>query len=185
MVILLSGCASTPYLEMKFVHQHDRGSDWVLQSERPWTPSESETRTHLTVGLEWTEGFNCPYVERIVSGPWDQTLLGCSKRFGKQINTNTRLFIEPSIVHQVDGETTPFLRTHEKQWQGHNPFVHLRVGIKHHGFRCPVLATGKSAFQGAPFEREDHAPDLYWVNLECGVRLWGKDGIISQFKDNP
>jgi len=177
-LILLSGCASSPYLEMKFVHQVDRMSDWVLQPERPWTPKEAETRTHLTVGLEWKD-VNCPYVERIFQGPWDQMLIGCSRRFGKAVGENTRLFIEPALVHQVDGETSPFLRTDEKQWQGHNPFVQLRIGIKHYGFRCPVIATGKSLFQGAPFEREDHAPDLYWTNIECGVRLWGNEGILN------
>lgn len=178
-LLLLSGCASSPYLEMKFVHQVDPMSDWVLQSERPWTPDESETRLHMNVGLEWGD-LSCPYVERIFAGPWDQMLIGCSKRFGKQVGENTRLFIEPAILHQVDSQTTEFLRTDQKQWQGHNPFIHLRIGVKHYGFRCPVIATGKSAFQGAPFEREDGAPDLYWTNLECGVRVFGNEGIFNQ-----
>lgn len=175
----LTGCASSPYLEMKFVYQVNPMSDWVLQTERSWTPDESETRLHLNVGLEWDDALNCPYVERIFSGPWDHLLIGCSKRFGKQVGTNTRLFIEPAILHQVDSQTSEFLRTDQKQWQGHNPFVHLRLGVKYRGFRCPVIASGKSLFQGAPFEREDHAPDLYWTNIECGVRIWGNEGILN------
>ena len=180
--LLLAGCASKPsaYFDSKFVFQHDRGSDWVLQSERSWTPAESETRLHITGGLEWMYQIDCPYVEVILSGPWDQMFLGCSKRFGKiGKNKNYTFFFEPAIVHQVDNRTSAFLRTDQKQWQGHNPFMHLRGGIRwKNGMRCPVIATGKSVFQGAPFEKEEHAPDLYWTNFECGIRLGGKTGAF-------
>jgi hypothetical protein len=185
-VPLLAACGSSPYLDSKFVWQHDRGSDWVLQPERPWVcgnkaSCESETRLHITAGLEWNNRLDCPYVETILMGPWDQMLVGCSKRFGTYNGKRTwNLFIEPAIVHQVDGRTSEFLRTDQTQWQGHNPFVHLRAGVEGGGMRCPVVATGKSLFQGAPFEREEGEPDLYWVNLECGVRFWGKTGAWQQ-----
>ena len=177
-VLLLHGCASSPYVEGKLVYQHDRGSDWVLQSERKWTPDESEMRLHVSVGLEWDRNISCPYVETIVSGPWDWTGIGCSWRFGGNKGKEGRgFYIEPSLIHQVDSETSPFLRTDQKQWQGHNPFAHLRIGYRFNGFRCPVIATGKSLFQGAPFESEEGAPDLYWTNVECGARFWGKTGM--------
>ncbi len=170
--LLFTGCASTPYVDMRVAIQVDRMSDWVLQPERDWTPDKSQERINLQVGLDWGT-LSCPYIDTMINGPWDQMFIGCSKRFGK------KFFFEPSLLHQVDSRTQEFLRTDQKQWQGHNPFIHLRVGYNiNPAFHCGVV-SGKSLFQGAPFEREEHAPDLYWTNVECGVRLWGKTGLFS------
>lgn len=174
LAVLVAGCSSTPYLDARFGFQIDSWSDWVLQSERPWTPSESETKLWLQAGLEWDRSISCPYVETMMSGPWDQAFIGCSMRFGK------KFYIEPALVHQIDARTSEFLQTDQKQWQGHNPFMHLRVGYQiNPAFRIG-LATGKSLFQGAPFEKEEGNPDLYWTDLEIGVRFWGKHGMFSK-----
>jgi hypothetical protein len=184
-LLFLSGCATVdPFLDMKFVYQHDAWSDWVLQSERPWTGKESEVRVHMTAGLETDVGEL--YFESIVSGPWSQAFVGYSYRFGNaKEGRDWNFFIEPALVHQIDNLSSEFLQTSQKQWQGHNPFVHLRIGLQGAGdaFRCPVIATGKSVFQGAPFESEDHAPDLYWTNVECGVRLFGRQSAAQIFSE--
>lgn len=174
--LMLTGCASSPFLDMKAVAQHDSGSDWVLQSERPWTADKSEGRLHLAAGLEWDNQIDCPYIEVIMVGPWDWMGIGCTKRIGSM--KEGRLlngFLAGSLVHQVDSRTSEFLGTDQKQWQGHNPFMHVRFGLQwKYKIRCPVIATGKSVFQGAPFEKEEGEPDLYWMNVECGKRFGGK-----------
>ncbi len=172
MLFLLIGCAtSEPYLELRVAYQIDPWSDWVLQPERDWTP-DSESRMNLQAGLEWDNNVSC-YVDSMIAGPWDQMFIGCSRSFGK------KWFIETALVHQVDSRTQEFLRTDQKQWQGHNPFFHVRVGYNiNPAFRCNI-ATGKSLFQGAPFEREEGAPDIYWVNAECSGRFKGKHGLFS------
>ncbi len=177
LLLLLMGCASAPYLDMKASFQHNRGSDWVLQPERKWGPGESESRLAIAAGLEWDHQIDC-YVESVLFGPWNRTSVGCAKRFGRVRGVNKPgLFFEAHIEHQFDSLTSPFLRTDQKQWQGHNPFMTLRAGVVWgHQIRCPAISSGKSVFQGAPFESEDHAPDLYWVNVDCTVRLFGKTG---------
>jgi len=155
-------------------HQIDGMSDWVLQPERPWTADESVTRIHFVAGLEWEDKWDCPYVDYMASGPWDQTFIGCSKRFGDS------WFATPKLMHQLDSASSDFLGTDQKQWQGHNPFLHLRVGYHFNpAFACGI-STGKSLFQGAPFESEDGEPDLYWTNVDCSARLGGKTGLFSK-----
>ncbi len=79
------------------------------------------------------------------------------------------------MIHQSDRWSSWWLSTDRKDWQGHNPFNHFRIGLRlPRKWKCPVLASGRSAFQGAPFESEDNAPDLYWSHLECGKRWGGK-----------
>lgn len=178
--LLLMGCANspaTPYGGYKFVAQHSRGTDWVLQKEREWTPNESVTGAHIFAGLEWKHRIRCPYVNYVAHGAFDQVLIGCSWQFGTWGDKDWGFYAEPAIVHQVDSETSWFLRTDQKQWQGHNPFLHLRLGIELAGFNC-AIASGKSVFQGAPFESEDNNPDIYWTNFECGVQVWGKTGAF-------
>lgn len=179
----IGGCGSNPYVEGKFVVQIDGWSDWVLQPERPWVEGdESETRVHLQVGLEWDGRLDCPYVETIMVGAWDQMLIGCSKRFGTWSDKRKwGAYLQPALVHQVDGRTSDFLKTNQNQWQGHNPFIHLRAGLELAGAHI-AIATGKSLFQGAPLEREEGEPDLYWTNFEAGARFWGKTGAWQQYK---
>lgn len=172
-LLLLSGCASSPYVEVRFAEQINGMSDWVLQPEREWTAPESQTRLHLQAGLEWSGNVDC-YAESMVVGPWDQVFIGCSKRFGE------RFFAQPKLMHQVDSQTSPFLRTDQKQWQGHNPFLHLRVGYQINPAFAVGISTGKSLFQGAPFEGEDGEPDLYWTNIDISARLFGKNGLFSE-----
>ncbi len=173
LLLLLTGCASTPYVEVRMAGQIDGMSDWVLQPDRDWTPEESETRLHLQVGVEWDGNVDC-YADSMIVGPWSQLFIGCSKRFGES------WFVQPKLMHQVDARTSDFLQTDQKQWQGHNPFVHVRFGYQiNPAFACGI-SSGKSLFQGAPFEREEHAPDLYWTNVDCSARLWGKRGLFSE-----
>lgn len=179
-VVLLAGCASfesfqepDPYAELRFAWQINAWSDWVLQPDRPWTPDDDEARLHLQVGVEWDNRVSC-FGESMLVGPWSQAFLGCSKMFGAKDERG--FFVQPELRHQLDSLTSDFLQTDQKQWQGHNPFVHLRVGYRLSGFRCGI-ATGKSLFQGAPFEREEGAPDLYWTNVECGYRFGGHTGM--------
>lgn len=174
-IALLSGCASSPFLDMKAVWQHDRGSDWMLRPEREWIDGPNNPRLHVAAGLEWENRVDCPY---IASGTDDLEWvhIGCSKTFGRyEPNQTFNLFGEFSVVHSVDELSDYYLSTDRKRWQGHNPFMHLRGGFEWaHKIKCPVYATGKSIFQGAPFESESHAPDLYWSHFECGKRWGGK-----------
>jgi hypothetical protein len=172
-LLLLSGCASTPYVEMRMAYQIDPWSDWVLQPERKWTPAESEVRIHLQAGLEFDKNVDC-YVDSMIVGPWSQAFVGCSKRFG------SGFFVTPKLMYQVDDLTSDFLNTDQKQWQGPNPFLHLRVGYQINPAFAVGLSTGKSLFQGAPFEKEEHNPDLYWTNVDVTARLWGKHGLFSK-----
>jgi len=176
-LLFISSCASSPYVDFRMEQQIDGMSDWVLQPERPWTADESEVHVNLRVGLEWSKGLKCPYVDSMIVGPWNQVFVGCSKSFQTE---KRRFYIEPAIVHQIDSQTSGFLGTDQKQWQGHNPFIHLRVGVNiNPAFYCGV-SSGKSLFQGAPFESESNNPDLYWTNVGCGARLFGKTGLFSK-----
>ena len=170
----LFGCASSPYLIVKGVYQHDRGSDWVLQPERKWINGSNNPRLHIQAGLEWENNLDCPY---IASGT-DQLRwvhLGCAKTFGSyDSNKRFNFFAQLDIVHQVDSLTSSILSTDMKAWSGHNPFWHFRGGLIWKKWKCPVIATGRSMFQGLPFESEDMAPDLYWTHVECGRRWGGK-----------
>ena len=172
LLFLLTGCASSPFVEARVAYQIDRWSDWVLQSERDWV-SDEPVHLRLVAGLEWDKGIDCPYVDVMMAGPWNQSFIGCSKQFGKK-----HWYAQTQLMHQIDDHTSAFLRTDQKQWQGHNPFFHLRFGAQWRGgkVKCPTIASGKSLFQGAPFESEDGNPDLSWVNVECSTRFWGKTG---------
>lgn len=163
---ILSGCGTTPFVDGRVSYQIDPWSDWVLQPEREWTGDQSEVRFNLIGGLSWGS-WDCPYIDVMIVGPWDQFFIGCSKTFGKE-----RFYGSLQLMHQVDSRTSDFLNTDEKRWQGHNPFLHFRGGMQFMDkrLRCG-LATGKSLFQGAPFEREEGNPDLYWTNVECGYRF--------------
>ncbi len=176
--VFVMGCASTPYVDMKVVHQIDSWSDWVLQPERKWMEDSEDYGIRVTVGTEFAKEREC-FVEFAATGT-EQMFVGCGQRFGwRGSHEPTGWYAEPSIRYQVDTRTTEFLRTDQKQWQGENPFIHLRVGYKRNGIRCPVVATGKSLVSGAPFSNEDTSPDIYWTNVECGVRMWGRDGVFS------
>jgi len=173
LAMLLTGCATaSPFFDFTVARQINGMSDWVLQPEREWTKSE-ELQFHSSIGVAFGNNNQC-YLKNII-GPYTQTFIGCSKAF---YTPKGRFFIQPELLHQVDAQTDKFLRTNQKQWQGHNPFVHLRAGVQYKVLRCQV-ATGKSVFQGAPFEGEDGEPDLYWTNIECGVRLVGSGGVYS------
>ncbi len=166
LALLLSGCA--PFVEVGVGYQIDRWSDWVLQPERAWV--NDEPLYTFSAGLEWKDHVDCPSID-IVSGAYEQAFLSCSKRFGGKFFSNVQL------KHQINSRTSDFLQTDQKQWQGHNPFLHLRIGYDWGGVKCPQIATGKSLFQGAPFESETGNPDLYWTNLECSVRFFGQSGV--------
>jgi hypothetical protein len=191
LLFLLSGCASSPFIDTKLVIQNNRGSDWMLRPQREWINDNNNPRLHVVVGLEWGHQIDCPY---IASGTdklrWVH--IGCAKAWGKKEG----LFFEFALIHQVDSLSSWWLRTDRApydgpdearalysrgyydngdRWTGQNPFYHLRVGLRwKHKVKCPVIATGRSMFQGAPFESEDGAPDLYWSQLECGKRWGGK-----------
>ncbi len=166
-LVLLSGCASSPFIEGRLAGQINSWSDWVLQPEREWV-SDEPVALHLIMGLEWDHGIDCPYLDTMMSGPWNQAFIGCSKTFGKKWYAQTQL------MYQLDSRTSEFLRTDQKQWQAHNPFFHLRFGYQKGKWKCPTLATGKSIGQGAPYESEEGNPDISWVNIECSVRWGGK-----------
>lgn len=171
LLFFVTGCAYTsPYGEVRAEYQINSWSDWVLQPEREWTPERDEMRLHLQAGLQWKNGWECPFVDTMITGPWDQMFIGCSKTFGWK-----RSYVSALLMHQVDERTSEFLRTDQKQWQGHNPFLHVRAGFswKDDKYRCPGIATGKSLFQGAPFEQEEGEPDLYWTTVTCAVRFGG------------
>ena len=176
LAFFLGGCASSPYVDARFGYQHDGGSDWVLQPEREWTPSESEVKLWLQTGLEWDKQLSCPYVDVLVSGPWDQAFVGCSMRFGK------KFYVEPSINHQIDSMSSEFIRTDQRQWQGHNPFAHLRVGYQINPAFRVALATGMSThcLSKGKGLKEVSCPDLYWTDVEAGVRFFGKRGLFSK-----
>lgn len=55
--------------------------------------------------------------------------------------------------------------------------MHLRAGYDWGAVTCPQIATGKSLFQGAPVEIDEGEPDIYWVNIECSARFWGRSGF--------
>lgn len=173
--LILSACGSTPYIGYKFVVQHNRGSDWVLQPEREWASEDIDHRFHVMAGLEWKNGYECGFEHTLRGYQWNA--LQCSKRFGA--SKGTGFYFKPSIVHQIDSHTDWFLRTDEKRWQGENPFIHLRVGYRYNGFRCPVIATGNSyrSFASGKAFGGSGEPDLYWTNVECGVRFFGKTGL--------
>lgn len=172
-VVFLTGCATaSPFFDFTVARQINGMSDWVLQPEREWT-STQQIQFHSSLGVAWDNGSEC-YLRNVI-GPWNQTFVGCAKSF---YTPKGRFFVKPELLHQVDSQTSTFLRTNQKQWQGHNPFIHLRAGVKYKALKCQV-ATGKSVFQGAPFEGEDGEPDLYWTNIECGVRLIGRGGVYS------
>lgn len=180
-VAFLSGCAASPYVEARFAYQVDPWSDWVLQPERDWICSvteqgdrncENEVRLHVQAGMEWSNRTSC-FADSMLVGPYSQAFVGCSKMFGG--GDERGWFIQPELRHQIDDLTSDFLGTDQKQWQGHNPFVHLRAGYRYGPFKVNI-ASGKSLFQGAPFEKEEGAPDLYWTNIEVGARWGGYTG---------
>lgn len=174
LAVTFAGCSTaSPFIEGRMAYQINPWSDWVLQPERRWTPDESETRLHVLAGLEWDNNVSC-FGDSMLVGPWSQTFIGCAKMFGSE--SERGWFIQPELRHQVDSLTSDFLGTDQKQWQGHNPFLHVRAGYRLSGFRLN-LATGKSLFQGAPFEREEMNPDLYWTNIEVSARFGGKTGM--------
>lgn len=171
MVLAITGCGATPYADVRFSYQIDGMSDWVLQPERDWVEDRLVSLS-LQAGAEWDKS-QC-YVDTILVGGWDQVFAGCSYRFG------SKWYIEPALMHQIDSLSSDFISTDEKQWQGHNPFMHLRAGYAiNPAFRVQI-ATGKSLFQGAPFESEDGNPDLYWTNIEFAYRIGGKHGLFSK-----
>jgi hypothetical protein len=182
-LLLLTGCASDPYVDLKVVWQHNAGSDWTLQPEREWIRARDDYRLTMNAGLEWKRRTDCPYVEATVSGPYQQMFIGCSRRFGiRGADKTVDFYIEPALVYQVNALTEDFLRTdiyREYEWQGDNPFVHLRIGMRFGSFRCPVIASGRSLTVGAPFGSEDNSPDLYWVDVECGARLLGRGSVFN------
>lgn len=190
--LFLGGCANlgspSPYVEGKFTYQINSWSDWVLQPERPWICGdkpgcENEHRLHLEVGLEWKKRVDCPYFESMLVGEYSWGGIGCSIAFGKKFGESPwGGYLEPAIVHQLDSHTSDFLQTDQNQWQSHNPYIHLRGGVEGGGFYFG-LATGRSIFQGAPFESEENNPDIYWTNIELGVRFWGKTGAFQPYWD--
>ena len=164
--------AASPYLTLKRVYQNDRGSDWVLSPERDWINGSNNPRLHIHVGLAWDRNISCFGATGTDYLEWVH--VGCSKDWGSY-NPDRRFnfFGQLAIIHQIDSLTDPILSTDMKAWQGHNPFWHFRFGMKwKHKIRCPVFATGRSLFQGNPFESEDMAPDLYWFHIECS-KSWG------------
>ena len=58
-LLMLSGCAASPAMNIKISGQINPWSDWVLQPERDWTPDESETRINVLGGFEWDNGLTC------------------------------------------------------------------------------------------------------------------------------
>ena len=87
---MLAGCASTPYADLRINYQHDGGSDWVLQPEREWIDDRLFGMA-VQLGTEWDNQFQCYLDTTIKGGPFDQVLVGCSKRFGK------KWYIEPAV----------------------------------------------------------------------------------------
>jgi len=53
-VLFVSGCASSPYLDVRMAYQIDRMSDWTLQPEREWVEDRTMSMA-LQVGTEWTD----------------------------------------------------------------------------------------------------------------------------------
>lgn len=171
-LLLLTGCSYTmPYLEPKAEYQFDSWSDWVLQSERPWTPEESEPFLKLETGLEWSYGISCPSWEFNITGPWEQMFIGCWWHY--RPSGTIKPFFGAGVMHQIDSRTDDFLGTDQRQWQGHNPFIHVKAGASAYGLNL-YLRSGKSIFQGAPFESEAHNPDLYWTNFGISYRFFGR-----------
>jgi len=171
----LAGCASSakPFIDTKLVVQHDSGSDWMLRPERRWIADNNNPRLHVVGGLEWKNGIDCPW---IATGT-DQLRwinLGCGMTFGRYAPyRKLNLFGEVHIVHQLDQHSSWWLRRERTDWMGHNPRLTLRGGLQWgHKIKCPMIASGTSIFQGAPFESESNAPELYWFNFECSKR-WG------------
>ena len=194
-IAMLAGCAATgkpaAFLDAKVVWRNDRGSDWMLRPDREWINERNNPRLQGALGLEWPHQIDCPFIATGTDAlKWVH--LGCAWRFGKR--KPGRLFGfcgDVALIHQVDELSSWWLRTDKQhvkppsviaqqyrdtpgaKWTGQNPFYHLRAGLCwDHKIRCPMIATGRSMFQGAPFESEDNAPDLYWSALECGKR-WG------------
>jgi hypothetical protein len=176
-LLTLSACASEPYLDAKIVWQHNSGSDWMLRPNREWINDRNNPRMHIALGLAWKNDLDCPY---IATGTdvlkWRH--VGCSKLFGTKPNKNHRWFIETALVYQIDSQTDWWLRTDRTDWQGVNPFFHLRGGViwENEGpasFKCPMIATGRSVTQGFPLhsESKEGETDLYWTNIECGGRM--------------
>ncbi len=174
LVITLMGCASAkPYLDTKLVVQHDRGSDWMLRPERPWIADNNNPRLHVAAGLAWKNQFDCPYIATGTDAlRWVN--IGCGKTFGSyKPERRFNLFGEAHLVHQVDYWSSWWLQRERTAWMGHNPRLYVRVGLQwDHKIKCPMIASGTSIFQGAPFEKETGAPELYWTNFECNKR-WG------------
>ena len=171
--LLLSGCASSPYLEPKFEWQIDSWSDWVLQSERPWTPDEHEPFLKIETGLAWDYGIDCPAIEWNAVGPWEQMFVACWWHWGGK-QKSVRPIVGVGLMHQIDSRTEDFLNTDQNQWQSHNPFLHLRAGVSVYDLNV-YLRTGKGLLQGAPFESENDNPDIYWTNFGVSYRFWGRD----------
>ena len=188
-MLCLAGCAGTPspYVDAKMVIPHNRGSDWVLQPEREWVckgkaSCETEARIDMAAGLEWDNRVTLS-LNWILIGPWQQVGLSFAKEWDFAIGgSGWGVIVQPALYHQFDGPTSWFLRTDQLQWQSHNPFLHLRVGMEAEGFRCPVIATGESTYsfaRGKWIPGEHGPPDLYWTQLECGARFWGKTGAFQ------
>lgn len=169
---ILSGCASTmekaePYFDVKVVWQNDRGSDWMLRSDRPWV-RDSQWRTEMGVGIEWDKGWDCPYLQVAQFQSLNWTHIGCGKRWGGlPSEKKAKLFFALDLRHQVDDLTDWWLRTDHPdmtdkvledtdiwrysnaynngtKWTGQNPFYHLRLGVE---WRRIVKHNGRGLFR--------------------------------------
>lgn len=176
-ILPLTGCAymgkPAPYLDTKIVWQNDDGSDWMLRPEREWIDETNNPRFHVHLGLEWAHNIDCPYIATGTDA-LEWLHFGCAKTWEWWMTEDTALFFQFAVIHSSDKYSHPILSTDQKRWQGHNPFGHWRLGIKRKSGWFFNVATGRSIFQGAPFESEDNNPDLYWFHAELGYRLGGK-----------
>lgn len=102
-------------------------------------------------------------------------LVGCASQPLGEYLGEPAPFAEVKIVHHIQPWMDWMLKDERKSWMGHNPRIHFELGLEwEHKISCPVFVTGTSIFQGAPFESESNAPELYWAHLECGKRWGGK-----------
>ena len=191
-------------MDLKVAYQNDRGSDWMLRSDREWVRN-GPTSLQAAVGVEWDNNIDCPFIA-VAYQTLNWTHIGCAKSFGgKPKRGLVRPFLQVDLRHQVDSLSSWWLRTDHPditgmdfpkdepivqynrayqngtKWTGANPFYHLRIGlewkrISEFRVKCPVIATGRSLTQGFPYESEHNGKqaDLYWSHLECQVRIGGK-----------
>jgi hypothetical protein len=60
LVLLLSGCSSSPYIQIGIGYQLDGATDWYLQTDRDWTCNNKDT-FHGEVGTTWDNGWSIGY----------------------------------------------------------------------------------------------------------------------------